>query len=173
MKISIYLICFLLIIGSSCTKTPKTISDSNICTKTQETISDNAIEKRIKDFYTEYCYAWENPSVTPNQLGIKLDSLVALYCTNELKIKASKWYEDGHDLFTSDWGIRLNSLNTLTIARDTIKPNNYNVSYDVESFPVSPTDSVMQKVTLVVTIVSGKDSCTICGVKDISKRIVN
>lgn len=139
------------------------------CLNIHKLSSEKDIKENIKQFYKEYCKIWEEANLaSSNQLDIKIDSLISQYCTNELKVKSLRWLKDGHDLLTNDWGIKHNSLNKLIVDKNNNQENSYIISYLVESFPVSPSTPVIQKVTLIITVVSDNDRIMIDGVKDIS-----
>lgn len=120
----------------------------------------------LKEFYTEYCKQWAvKPVPHPSDLYIKLSSLLEKYCTLKLRTEAKEWFDDGHDLLTNDWEIDVESLNTMTIVRDTGKENTYVVSYIVDSFPESPNKPEKKRVSLYVGIVKEGENYRIDSVK--------
>jgi hypothetical protein len=140
---------------------------TNSCVQAQNSSVNNGAEKMIKEFYTKYCNLWKNtPSSVPaNILHEKIDSLAQNYCTNSIRNEAKSWFEDGHDLFTNDWGIDLESLKSLSIVKDLTKSNTYSVSYIVESYPVSPDKPVKKQITLQVSVIKENDIYKINEVK--------
>ena len=94
----------------------------------------------------------------------KWNSIQKIYCTQKIRKEAKEWYDDGHDLFTNDLGIDIESLKTLTIIKDPTKENNYVVSYIV-NFHVSPNEWEKKKVTLHVCVVKEDESYKIASVK--------
>ncbi len=110
------------------------------CLQAQNPVAGNEAKRMLEEFYTKYCYTWNSSSskVAANVLDVKIDSLTQKFCTKKIRSEAKSWLEDGHDLFTNDWGIDLESLNSLSIVKDETEPNAYIVSYVVETFPVSP-----------------------------------
>ena len=91
------------------------------------------------------------------------DSIQKKYCTQKLIKKAKEWYDDGHDLFTNDWGIDIESLKTMTILKDSTKENTYAVLYIV-NFQVSPNKREKKKVTLHVGVVEESENYKITSV---------
>ncbi|MBS7566477.1 hypothetical protein KHS38_18880 [Mucilaginibacter sp. Bleaf8] len=111
---------------------------------------DKQITDRIRNFYNIHCKLWATkPLTSPDKLYIKLDSLQKQYCTALLRKKAKSWFLDGHDLLTNDWGIDPESLNTLRIRKVMSKDGiyTYTISYIVKTYPVSPYDAKMERIT--------------------------
>jgi len=140
---------------------------ANSCVKAQNSSMNNGVEKMIMEFYTKYCNLWNNtPSSVPaNILDEKIDSLAQKYCTNSLRDEAKSWFQDGHDLFTNDWGIDVESLKSLSIVKDSTKSNTYTVSYIVETFPISPDKPVKKRITFQVSVIKENDIYKINEVK--------
>ena len=131
----------------------------------QNNTNDNHITM-LKEFYIVYCKLWAfKPVPPPNELYIKLDSLQEKYCSQKVRTEAKEWFDDGHDLFTNDWGIGVESLSTMTIVRDTTKENTYVVSYIVDSFPESPNKPEKKRVSLYVGIINEGESYRINSVR--------
>lgn len=120
----------------------------------QNSATDNETKKMIEEFYTKYCNTWKSSSskVSANVLYGKIDSLTQKYCSTKIRREAKSWFEDGHDLFTNDWGIDLESLKSLSIVKDATKSNAYIVSYIVEYYPVSPDKPVKKQIKLYLTV---------------------
>lgn len=137
---------------------------NNGCAAQSSSNDDNI--RMLKDFYTEYCKLWSiKPVPLPNVLYLKLDSLQKRYCTQKIRTEAKEWFDDGHDLFTADWGIDVESLSTMSIVKDTVKENTYVVSYIVNAFPVSPDKPEKKKVSLYVGVIRDAESYKINSVK--------
>ncbi|WP_152552890.1 hypothetical protein [Schleiferia thermophila] len=101
----------------------------------------------LKDFYTAYSkviFKFEDSS--------KVDSLLEKYCTPQLREKAKKYLEYGHDLLTDDWGFSEESLTSLIVVKGA-KENEYTVSYIVDTYPVAPNKPVKKQVVLFITVV--------------------
>ncbi|WP_423129758.1 hypothetical protein [Gaoshiqia sp. Z1-71] len=124
---------------------------------------DNAGDKctsMLREFYTNYSKIWAiKPVPLPKDHYIIIDSLQEKYCTQKLRKEAKEWFEDGHDFLTNDWGIDVESLETMTIIKDTTKENTYIVSYIVDSYPVTPDNPVKKQVVLYVTVAKEGESC--------------
>jgi hypothetical protein len=136
---------------------------ANSCVQAQNSSMDNGVEKMIKEFYTKYCIIWRStPSSVPaNVLHEKIDSLTQKYCTKRIRDEAKSWFEDGHDLFTNDWGIDIESLKSISIVKDSTNV----VSYFVDTYPISPDKPVKKEITLFVSVIREKDIYLIHEVK--------
>lgn len=140
---------------------------ANGCVQAQKPLLDNEAKKMIKQFYTKYCNIWESTSskAPANVLFEKIDSLTQKYCTKKIRNEAKKWFEDGHDLFTNDWGIDLESLKSLSIVKDSAKSNAFIVSYIVETYPVSPDKPVKKQIKLYLSAIKDNETYLINEVK--------
>ena len=130
---------------------------------------NNASDKCIimlKEFYTTYCKIWNiRPIPHPNDHYIKIDSLQEKYCTQRLRKEAKEWFFDGHDLLTNDWGIDIESLETMKIIQDSIEEKTYIVSYVVDSYPIAPDKPIKKQVVLHVTVVKEGENYMIDSVR--------
>lgn len=119
----------------------------------------------LTEFFTTYSKIWSiNPG--PNRMSYKpLDSLQKIYCTQKIRKEAKEWFDDGHDLLTNDSGIDIESIKSMTIAKDTKNNMSYFVSYEVIEFPVSPNNPIKGKIILHVNVVKEKDKYKIAAVK--------
>ncbi len=136
------------------------------CIHAQTTFSRSDIEKTIKDFYIEYCNIWNNTpnSVPATLLHEKIDSLAQKYCTNQIRNDSKEWFADGHELFTNDYGIVRESLNSFSVKADSTKNNLYTITY-ITINPDASNKPVRQKVVLHVSVVKEKDNYKINKVK--------
>jgi hypothetical protein len=138
--------------------------------KAQVKSSDKQAIEILKIFYTAHCRIWAiKPPPPPKIFNNKLDSLHAHYCTKKLTKEAKEWLNDGHDLFTDDWGIDIESLKSMTIIKDSVK-STYVVSYIVTFYPQSPTKPVKEHVVLHVTLTKENGEFKITSIKDSTTR---
>jgi len=117
--------------------------------------SDNIIIAMLNEFYVGYSNIWSIPSLSPDILDRKLDSIQEKYCTLRLRSEAKRYLEDGHDLLTNDYGIGIESLKTLAIIKDSVKENSYIVNYNVVNSDAT-NKPVRQHVSLNVFVVKEK-----------------
>jgi len=108
----------------------------------------------IKKFYISYSKLWAiKPLPPPKEFYKKLDSLQKIYCTQKLRKKAKDWFEDdGHDLYTNDWGIAPNDTSSITVLKDFKAQNKYILRYTT-LFHESPSKYVKRNVTLNLEVV--------------------
>ncbi|MEN2401786.1 hypothetical protein GKZ90_0018500 [Flavobacterium sp. MC2016-06] len=136
----------------------------------QEVTKDQQISNTLKEFYTNY-----TKIISKSYFPFKKDQLVELkllqekYCTKKISMEYKQWYEDDHDLFTNDWEIDIKSLNTMKIIKDLKKQNSYNVSFTVDSTPVSPTKIVKKNIQLQINLIKTGESYKINSITDITK----
>jgi hypothetical protein len=95
---------------------------------------EKQVEDMLLQFYTAHQKVWEkkNPSTVLNEL----DSLYQVYCTTNLSLELNKLFQEqglDHDIFTNDYGMDEESLETLAIAKDSSRDHAYLVSYSVNS----------------------------------------
>jgi hypothetical protein len=97
------------------------------CVQAQATFSDNEAKVALKSFYTSYMTEFSNLSPSREK---KLSAIKSKYCTEALlkKLPALTEQTDSDPLLKAQdsdaaW------LKTLTIERDSKKPNTYSVSY--------------------------------------------
>ena len=136
-------ICFIIIV---------LISMSNKCSS-QNVVNKTNIE-RLEQFYTLYCQIWEEqPTVSPEELYGKLDSLQFQYCSERARKEAKEWFFEGHDYFTNDWGIQTESLNSLSIEINQNNSSDFKISYSVEYFPISPYEKENRQVVLSIRLI--------------------
>jgi hypothetical protein len=142
--------------------------------KAQVSSLDNHAIETLKEFYTAHCKIWAiKPPPPPKEFDSKLDSLQKRYCTQKLRKEAKEWLgDDGHDLFTNDWGIDIESLKTMTIVKDSAKGSTYIVSYMVIAYPQSPTKPVKEHIILHVTLTKENGELKIASIKDSTTRLI-
>ncbi|MGZ3860978.1 MAG: hypothetical protein ACXVMS_15670 [Flavisolibacter sp.] len=128
--------------------------------------SDKQVIKMLTEFYTTYSKIWSiKPGPHFGMLYKRLDSLQKIYCIQKIRKEAKEWFDDGHDLLTNDFGIDVESIKSMTIAKDTTKVKSYLVSYEVIEFPVSPNKPIKERITLHVNVVNEEDKYKIAAVK--------
>lgn len=104
--------------------------------------------KMIKEFYTAYITEVSSND-PPMVMAEKLDSLQKIYCTDKLLDRLPDIIEKtGADAFLKAQDSNIKSLETLTIKKDSTKPNGYIVSY---SDPYSKT-----QITIGLTVIEKK-----------------
>jgi hypothetical protein len=135
------------------------------CTSAQDNTSNKEIIATLNEFYIGYSAIWSTtPSLSPGILNSKLDSIQEKYCTLKLRSEAKEYLEDGHDLLTNDYGIGRESLETLTIVKDSTKASSYIVTYVVVNSDAA-NNPVKQQVSLHVFVVKEKDEYKIDDVR--------
>lgn len=136
----------------------------------QEVSNDQQILSTLKEFYTKY-----TKIISKSYFPFKREQLIELnllqekYCTKKVIIEYKQWYEDDHDLFTNDWDINTRSLTTMKIIKDSKKQNTYNISFTVDSNPVSPTKIVKKNIQLQIAVIKNGEIYKINSIKDITK----
>ena len=128
----------------------------------QNSASNCNVEEMIKNFYREHCRIWESTprSIPANLLYNKIDSNAQRYCTMRIRNEAREWDEDGHDLYTNDYGIVSESFKSFSIKRAPQKTNTYIVTYLTINYDTNKRP-VKQRVTLRISVVKIKDGCRI------------
>lgn len=120
------------------------------CANAQKNDSDSQSIKMLSTFYSEYNSAW---SSTKGKILLKrLDSLQRIYCTSKLRNLQHK--EDEHDLIINDQYTDIKHLKTLTVKKNTAKPNAFIVSY------IAPTRNASNEpieVKVVINVVVAKE----------------
>lgn len=113
----------------------------------------------ILEFYS--CYANESDSGFNVH---KLNLVLSKYCTTEFTRKAKKYLNNGFDLATADYGISKKALATLKIF-ETFDKTTFIVTYQIETYPVSPTEPVIKTVRLTIKLQDNGSSFRIEDVK--------
>ncbi len=132
---------------------------SIVVSRAQDSSSDKQAVQMLKEFYTAYSTV---KFVVKD--SAKWNSLQKRYSTKKLSKEAKEWYNDGHDLYTNDWGIDIESLKNMTIIKDATKANSYIISYIVSTTDPS-NNPIKKKVILHVTAQKDDGSCKIASVK--------
>ncbi len=107
----------------------------------------------LKEFYTSYNSVWARGS-KPAILKKELDSLFQKYCTNNLRNEVEKLFQSqglDHDIFTNDFGTDNESLETMSITKDSTKINDYIISYIVNTEDPS-NRKIKQRVTIHIAV---------------------
>ena len=121
-------------------------------------------QKQITSMLTEFYTAYSKVKFTVEDQQ-KWDSITKIYCTNQFLKEAKKYRAEGHDVLTNDFDLDQESINTLKVEIFTSNHNKFVVSYEVDTYPVSPKRSVKQKVFLQVETVKQNGSDKINAVK--------
>ncbi|MCI0523538.1 MAG: hypothetical protein L0Y37_07795, partial [Bacteroidales bacterium] len=139
---------------------------SSGCNAQNGMTKEKEIVEMLKTFYESQGAIWSIPAseISTILFEQKLDSLAEMYSTPKLRKEATEWLDDGHDLFTNDWGIRSKDIGTIEIKRDMSKNDAYIVTYT--TFLDNPGNNPQKKyVTLNVTVVMDGKSYKIDSVK--------
>ncbi|MDX6189500.1 hypothetical protein SGQ83_09085 [Flavobacterium sp. Fl-318] len=143
---------------------------SNRC-DAQEITKDQQISNTLKEFYSSY-----TKIISKSYFPFKKEQLVELsllqkkYCTKKVILEYKQWYEDGHDLFTNYWEVDTKSLNTMRIIKNLKTQNSYNVSFIVDSNPVSPQKIVKKDIQLQINLIKNGEIYKINSIIDITKE---
>ncbi|MBS1520721.1 MAG: hypothetical protein JST50_06995 [Bacteroidetes bacterium] len=108
----------------------------------------------LKEFYASYCKLWAaKPLPPPKEFYKKLDSLQKVYCSQKIRKEAKDWFDDdGHDLYTNDWGIKPSDVKLMTVVKDVKKPNGYILNYTT-LFHEAPSKYVRRNITLYLELI--------------------
>lgn len=129
------------------------------CIKAQNNSSDNKIEKMIRNFYTEYAIILNSTpiSIPADLLNERIDSIAQKYCTKKIRIESKKWFENGQELFTNDYGIVLESLKKFTVSSIPFFNNIFIIKYTTTNSDASDR-KVTQNVVLHISIIKEHDT---------------
>jgi hypothetical protein len=122
----------------------------NGCNAQSERVKENRAIQIVRAFYEKNHAIWSTPYAGHQALGKKLDSLAELYCTPSLRVEAQSWFEDGHDLYTDDWVLRITAF---SIVQEPGKENSVVVSFFVNGAPNANGSPTRQKIELRVGVV--------------------
>lgn len=131
--------------------------------------TNNEIVSFLSEFYSEYSNVRHRVENIPT-----LDSLQEKYCSKKFNLRLKKNFENSgldHDLLTADWGIRQEYLSTLKITQAPTSIDSYLVSYIIEDFPVSFTETAPYLIELKVTVVKEDEGYKIDGVEGDGKPL--
>ena len=124
------------------------VSDILPDTDTSTFNNAKAIEM-LKEFYSSYATLWDK-EIPFDVFSSKQDSLMYIYCTQEIQKKTQK-VRDEYDILTDNWPIETNSLKSMKITKDSMKNDCYIVSYSANIYPNN--QPVMYDITLYVSVV--------------------
>jgi len=137
------------------------------CSQVQNNVSENQANSMLFEFYSKYFYLWENTPISENLpanvLYGKLDSLMIVYCTPNLRKKANEHLEFGVDLLTNNL-VSIDLNENLKIQKDSTKENEYIVSFIATNSDAAD-KPVKQNVILHVTVIKEDESFKINSIK--------
>ncbi|NOU62285.1 hypothetical protein [Marinifilum caeruleilacunae] len=96
---------------------------------------EKEIINKLNKFYIDYNYAWENET-DPIILIQKITDLRQTYCSRKLQSKLNEniqFHGLDHDIIINDLYTTTELISSLSIVKDSIKPNNYRVLYLAET----------------------------------------
>lgn len=123
---------------------------------------DNNIVLLKEFYYIHQTYIYKD------SVSLFVDSIYAKYCTEALIDKAKKLRKFDHDMYTDDWGITKEALNSLTIQKNALRDNSYIVTYSIDTYPISPYNAVKKQIILNLTIINVKGVYKIDSISSLS-----
>jgi len=115
---------------------------------------EDDVKNFIKEFYTNYSIEYSKSTIWPEFLS-ELDSLCQIYCTNRFQSEFRELCAKGtdHDIFTGDFGMDPEDIQTINIEGDTLFPNRYLLTYTTKiSSPASKYELIEEKIILYIAI---------------------
>jgi hypothetical protein len=138
------------------------------CLQAQNENSEKEAERMLLEYYTKHLKLWEttqiSDSVPSSVLFEKIDSLMQIYCTLNLRAQAKEAFENaGVDVPTNNLvSVYLNE--NLTVKSLSEKNNEYIVSFSAE-YKDDSVGPVRKRVVLIVTLVKENHSYKLDSVK--------
>ena len=129
---------------------------------------NDLIVSMLKEFYTSYNILWSK-DIQPNDLINQMNSLQQKYCTKRFQKEIKKIFEVhglDHDVLINDvYTEDIESLKSISIAKDSTRKNTYLVTYNaiVTGIDYKKTN---QKVKIVVVVVKEDGNFKIDNVLD-------
>lgn len=134
------------------------------CIAQTSSSKDSAIAM-LQTYYTNHRDIWLTMTPFENeQFYTRIDSLQKQYCTTKLYNESKKLLQNGSDLLTNDYGMDELVLKSAISIKATNEPSQYSITYDVNTYPVSPNTPVVKKISFKVRVIQENNSFKIADV---------